>query len=240
MDDYDPRLVDLYDDDNPDGPDHDFYRGLARELDARAVLDLGCGTGILTVTFVQNGLTVVGVDPSRSMLDYAERRSGAEAVRWVHGDSRDIPAIDFDLAVMTGNVAQHIADADWSRTLRDIRARLRSGGRLAFETRNPADRAWEGWQSSDRPVRDTAHGPLVEWAEITDVHDGIVDATFYNEFLRTGDVVAQTVRLAFRDLETLRVQLDDAGFAIEAAYEDWAAHPFEGAGPLIIVVARAA
>ena len=47
---YDPRIVDLYDLDNPDGPDHDFYRALADSRDARSILDLGCGTGILTVT----------------------------------------------------------------------------------------------------------------------------------------------------------------------------------------------
>ena len=31
MSDYDPRLVDLYDGDNPAGTDHDFYRALAEQ-----------------------------------------------------------------------------------------------------------------------------------------------------------------------------------------------------------------
>src|SRR5215831_10422773 len=44
----DPRLVELYDLENPRGVDTDFYIRLAAELDAHRILDLGCGTGLLT------------------------------------------------------------------------------------------------------------------------------------------------------------------------------------------------
>lgn len=162
MADLDRRLVELYDDDNPDGPDHDFWRALADESGAHSIIDLGCGTGILTVTLAGPGRRVVGVDPSATMLDRARGRPGAETVTWVHGDSRQLPETSADLAVMTGNVAQHIDDQDWARTLRDLRGALRHGGTLAFESRNPAAEAWRGWTSTERTTRDTAHGPLEE------------------------------------------------------------------------------
>jgi len=57
-----------------DGPDHDFYRSVADEYEAESILDLGCGTGILTVTFAQESRTVVGIDPSEAMLAFARRR----------------------------------------------------------------------------------------------------------------------------------------------------------------------
>ncbi len=50
LNDYDSRIVDLYDGDNPDGPDHDFYRRLADERAASRILDLRCGTLIDTAT----------------------------------------------------------------------------------------------------------------------------------------------------------------------------------------------
>ena len=49
----DPRLAVLYDIDNPSGADHDFFRGFADDVGARRIIDLGCGTGILTVTSPQ-------------------------------------------------------------------------------------------------------------------------------------------------------------------------------------------
>lgn len=239
MPDYDARLVDLYDEDNPDGPDHDFYRGIADERSAASVLDLGCGTGILTVTFAQGDRNVVGVDPSANMLDYARRRAGAERVRWVRGDSRDIPDAGFDLAVMTGNVAQHIPDTEWGETLRDLRAHVDVGATLTFESRNPARRAWEGWGSEEPVIRDTLHGPLAEWQEVRELGSGVVELTSHNRFERTCGTVTEVLHLVFRDRETLVAQLDAAGFDIEAIYGDWAKTPFDVHHPLLIVVARA-
>ncbi len=44
---------------------------------------------------------------------------------------------------MTGHVAQvFLSDEAWTATLTAIYDALRPGGRLAFETRNPGDRAW--------------------------------------------------------------------------------------------------
>lgn len=44
------RLAAIYDSDNPFGPDHDYYRAFINDAEAQAVIELGCGTGILTVT----------------------------------------------------------------------------------------------------------------------------------------------------------------------------------------------
>jgi SAM-dependent methyltransferase len=237
--DYDPRLVDLYDVDNPDGPDHDFYRALADEVDARSVLDLGCGTGILTVTFASDDRTIVGVDPSAAMLAYARRRAGADAVTWVQGDSGGIPPGSFDYAVMTGNVAQHIPDPAWARALDAMHRHLAPGGTLAFESRNPAARAWEGWGGGERTTRQTAHGELVEWMEVTEVSPGVVELVGHNLFAATGEELTETQLLTFRDRATIEAQLDAAGFAVDAVFGDWRRTPFRGDEPLMVFVARA-
>ena len=45
---------------------------------------------------------------------------------------------------MTANVAQVVlADDQWWATLAALEGALRPGGRLVFETRDPAARAWE-------------------------------------------------------------------------------------------------
>jgi SAM-dependent methyltransferase len=239
MTDYDQRLVDLYDHDNPDGPDHDFYRTLADEVSAESVLDLGCGTGILTVTFTQGGRDVVGLDPSATMLAYARGRAGADAVNWVLGDSSSIPRDGFDYAVMTGNVAQHIPDNDWERTLLELRQALETGGTLAFESRNPAVRAWENWASRERTTRETPHGTLVEWQDVLETSPGTVELRAHNLFAQTNETVTETLLLSFREQNTLEQQLNAAGFVVEATYGDWRRNPFNEESPIMIFVARA-
>ncbi len=159
----DPRLVELYDRDNPRGADTDFYLGLAADLDARRILDLGCGTGVLTREFAAvDDRHVIGVDPAPAMLVVACRPPGAERVQWVEGDASAIGTPEADLVVMTGNVAQvFLDDAEWAATLRAIHAALCPGGHLAFESRNPDDCAWERWtRDATYEQIDSAH-----WAD---------------------------------------------------------------------------
>lgn len=235
----DPRLVAHYDVDNPDGPDHDFYRSLANEVSASTILDLGCGTGILTVSLVDPARVVVGIDPSAAMLAYARKRPCAERVNWIQGDSQSIPPLEFDYAVMTGNVAQHIGHAEWPGTLRDLREALRPGATLAFESRNPLARAWDEWSSSDRSVRETAHGQLEEWMTADEVDPETVRIRAFNRFISTGEVVVEEFNLRFRSLQEIVADLESAGFVVDSVFGDWKRTPFDGQASVMVFVASA-
>lgn len=238
MTEYDPRLVELYDDDNPDGPDHDFYRELADEMGAQSIVDIGCGTGILTVSFARPGRTVVGIDPSPNMLAYAANRPDSAGVRWILGDSRNIPRQVFDYAVMTGNVAQHIPDTAWERTLSEIRDALRKGGILAFECRNPRARAWEAWSRNKPTTRGTAHGPLREWMDVRETGPGQVLLTTHSVFEAGRDHIIEELTLAFRECELIQAQLRDAGFSVSEVWGSWDRIPWSTHSPVMIFEAR--
>jgi len=234
MDDYDARLVELYDDDNPDGSDHEFYRQLADQIGARAILDIGCGTGMLTATFARADRTVVGIDPSPNMHAYATNRANGQSVRWILGNSRDIPAEPFDNAVMTGNVAQHIDDSEWERTLTDIREALRDGGVLAFESRNPQARAWENWAAVEPTLRDTANGPLREWYEVNETEPGQIVLTAHNRLEDTGERITEQLTLAFRERKLIEQQLRKAGFVVDGVWNDWNRTPSTDGSPTMV------
>lgn len=240
MPDYDARLVELYDIDNPDGPDHDHIRALADEIGAQSIVDVGCGTGLLTVSLARPGRRVVGVDPSATMLAYAARRPGAGAVTWVLGDSRAIAGGPFDLAVMSGNVVQHIPDPAWERTLADVRAALRDGAVLVFESRNPRARAWTTWSGVEPTTRSTDHGLLREWMEVDELKPGRVLLTAYHQFVDTGEVVVETLTLEFREREVIEQQLESAGFEVAQVWGDWSRTPVTDDSPLLVVEARRA
>lgn len=236
----DPRLVDLYDRDNPRGPDTDFYCHLAADLDARQILDLGCGTGLLTRALALDGRDVVGVDPATAMLAFARRQPGADRVRWVEGDSSALGAPEADLLVMTGNVAQiFLDDLEWAATLRDIAVALRPGGHLAFESRNPEARGWERWNRDATYERiDSLHGPMECWLELVSVGNGRVRFEGHNVFTATGEVVVVSSDLRFRSQAELTESLRAAGFTIEHVYGDWDRGPVTSASRVMVFVAR--
>jgi len=114
----DPRLAAVYDPLDPDRSDLDVYVAIAAELDARFVLDVGCGTGTFALLLADRNLEVAAVDPALASLDVARAKPGAERVRWLHGDATSLPPLQVDLATMTANVAQAIVRAaEWHGTL---------------------------------------------------------------------------------------------------------------------------
>ena len=146
----DRRLAAVYDSLEGERDDLDAYLAIVEEFGARAVVDVGCGTGTLACLLAERGLDVVGVDPSAASLGVARGKPGADNVRWILGDATTLPPLQMDLATMTGNVAQvFLTDDDWLATLRSIRAALRPGGRFVFETRDPARRAWLEWNREE-------------------------------------------------------------------------------------------
>jgi ubiquinone/menaquinone biosynthesis C-methylase UbiE len=57
-----------------------------------SVLELACGTGRLTIPIAQNGVEIVGLDQSASMLAYARNKADDAGVggkiAWVEADCR--------------------------------------------------------------------------------------------------------------------------------------------------------
>ena len=236
----DPRLVALYHHDNPRGADTTFYLRLAATLDARRILDLGCGTGLLTRELAAvEGRVVTGVDPAPAMLAVARRQAGAERVDWIEGDASALGTPAADMVVMTGNVAQvFLDDAEWSATLHAIYVALRPGGYLAFESRNPDAHAWEQWTHDATHERiDSPFGPMERWLELVRVGKDRVRFEGHNIFTATGEVVVVGSELRFRSQAELTDSLSSVGFTVVQVYGDWDGSPMTSASRVMIFVA---
>lgn len=237
----DPRLAAVYDALGPDRRDTDFYLGLAAELAASSVADIGCGTGLLACELAGRGHVVTGVDPAAAMLAVARNRLGGDRVRWIEGGADRLGAKIADLAVMSGHVAQVIADdEDWRATLAATREALRPGGRVAFESRNPDARAWAGWTRRDsaRTADDGAGGRFEWWYELTEVlADGALVRSEVHYRFRSGEELVSENELRFRSRRELTKDLSEAGFEVERLYGDWDRRPAGPGTPELILVA---
>ncbi len=77
-----------------------------------AVMDLGCGPGLLTIPFARAGMRVTGVDPEPAMLE-AGREAAREAgvpVFFKQGSSYDLPSDTGPLKLVTMGRAFHWMD----------------------------------------------------------------------------------------------------------------------------------
>jgi SAM-dependent methyltransferase len=212
------RLAEIYDVVESDRTDLDPYLALAAELGARAVVDVGCGTGTFACLLAARGFEVTGIDPAAASLDVARTKRGAEQVRWLLGDSTSVPPLEVDLLTMTGNVAQvFLTEEQWDATLRSAYAALRPGGRLVFETRDPARKAWLEWTPARSRARTDipGRGFVETWGDVTDVSGQLV--TFRSMFCLEADGVTltSTSTLIFRDREQVSGSLASVGFALD-------------------------
>jgi SAM-dependent methyltransferase len=214
-----PRLAEIYDAVDADRSDLDAYLAMAEEFGARRVLDIGCGTGTLACLLAARGSEVIGADPARASLDVARRKPGSDKVRWLDARAADLPAtLQADLAFMTGNVAQvFVTDQDWAVALTAARNALRPGGRLVFETRDPARHAWRQWTRDQtyRRLVIEGTGPVETWTELVEADADRV--SFHTTFIfkNDGAVLTSQSSLRFRGRDELTASLTAAGLHVD-------------------------
>lgn len=212
-----PLLASVYDPLEADRSDLDHYAAMAQEFGAREALDIGCGTGTLAIMLARRGLRVTAVDPAKASVDVARGKPHAHLVSWIDGELHDAPPMQADVAFMTANVAQvFLTDDAWQHVLGHTAARLRPGGRLVFETRDPARRAWERWtpQHSRVAVDIAGIGVVESWEELQEVSGPLVTFTSYTSFRDTGETLVSTSTLIFRGRGEMDESLLRAGFEV--------------------------
>jgi len=210
-------------------------------MSAPAVLDVGCGTGALLHWARRAGHAgrLCGLDPAAGMLKQARKRPDIE---WVQGDLGSVAFHqEFDLVVMTGHAFQVLVGDDELRAaLAAIRSALRTGGRFAFETRNPEARAWADWTPANAAEVTDADGAVVRMAhQVQTPTDGHI-VSFTTTFTSPGWDRPQVSRSALRFLaaDSLAGFLSGAGLAIAEQFGDWDRRPLTDTSPEIITIAR--
>src|SRR5436190_16434455 len=130
--------ADFYDWENAqtlDRRDVRFWQDMARRA-AGPVLELGCGTGRVTLPVSRTGARIIGVDRSAEMLSHARRRlrraAGGRNASLVRSDIRTLPfrkSARFDLVMAPYGILQSlIRESDLRAALSAVRGVLSKKG----------------------------------------------------------------------------------------------------------------
>jgi SAM-dependent methyltransferase len=144
-------------------PVQDAVVRILRRASSGPILDVGCGTGLLTAR-LRDELAppaIVGVDFSRGMLHEAARRSAA--VSWVRGTALALPFRDALFGAVVSTEAFHWFP-DQEAALAEFHRVLAPGGRLIVAFSNPRTE----WLSrvltlGSRLAGEPAHWPTRRW-----------------------------------------------------------------------------
>ncbi len=239
-------LAKIYDTLNPEAADTSFYKAIVQEFAPQKIVDVGCGTGLLTNQLASETCAVIGIEPAYPMLELAQAHDTKHQITWIHGTTADVKneCDDSDLVTMTGHVSQvFIDDQAWSAVLQDIHRFLKPGGHLVFEMRNPKVEPWKNWTeaNSKRTLQDPHYGTITNFVQASKVQDNIVEYENVYQFheQEQKEPLKAKSTLRFRTCEELQASLKQTGFTVQACYGDWdksafvAQHSHE-----IIIVAR--
>lgn len=99
------------------------------------VLDMGCGTGVISMALADMGYEVTAVDVSNEMLDQLRENMGARSIALSRGDIFSLPVPDdsFD-AIISRWVLPHFPQ--WPLAVIEAGRKLKPGGILLFDICN--------------------------------------------------------------------------------------------------------
>ena len=103
-----------------------------------AVLDVGCGTGVVAVTAARAGASVKGLDLTPALLDRGRENAAIARVEveFTEGDAEALPYPDASFDVVLSQFGHMFAPRPAVVTAEMLRV-LKTGGRIAFSTWPP-------------------------------------------------------------------------------------------------------
>jgi SAM-dependent methyltransferase len=192
-----------------------------------AVMDLGCGPGLLAVPFARAGMAVTAVDPEPDMVE-ACRAAAADAGVAVDvrlGSSFALPDGIGPFALVAMGRSFHWMDR--AATLRTLDGVVTQGGALAFFDDDHPKTAENGWRAAMRDIgvkygsNTTPHMVQRLRDDHRSVHSLLMDSAFprvsgLSEFIRRTVTADEAVGLAFSLSTTSPERLGDKAAAFEA------------------------
>jgi ubiquinone/menaquinone biosynthesis C-methylase UbiE len=226
-----------------------FWRRVAAGADG-PVLELGCGTGRVSLPLARAGVNLVGIDRSAPMLDRARRRftksptrQFAKSLCFVRGDIRALPfgAGAFPMVLAPYGILQSlIRPRDLTATLASVARVLAGGGTFGIDL-VPDVPKWREYENRVQ-LRGRAGGAQLTLIESVRQDPKRHLTTFEQKYVeRRGERTREhRFDLTFRTLSVRQMtgQLERAGFRVESVLGDYRGRPWDDRADVWIILAK--
>jgi SAM-dependent methyltransferase len=239
-----------------------FWRRVALEAHG-PVLELGCGTGRLSLPLARAGARLVGIDRSTAMLDRlraamtsgkgrrlpaapSSRKTNARglSLRLVRGDIRWLPFEDssFDTVIAPYGVLQSLlADRDLAGALASVARVLRPGGTFGLDL-VPDVPNWREYSNRVQLRGRATRGVHLTLVESVRQNRARRLTTFEQRYIarRNGGSTEHRFELTFRTLSVprMRERLERAGFAVDRVLGDYRGRPWDERADVWIILVK--
>lgn len=119
------------------------------------ILDLACGGGDQALEFARRGMSVVGVDIAKVLVEYGNEAARREnlPVKLIQGDLREVKFADeFYACVILSGSFGFFDDEGNLKVLQVVKKALKHGGKFYIHGPNPLKKMrekWKGWAEVD-------------------------------------------------------------------------------------------
>jgi len=214
------------------------------------VLELGCGTGRVSVPLARAGVNLVGIDRSAPMLERASRqllkaanRQIRKSLSLVRGDIRHLPFDDgtFPMVLAPYGILQSlIRPRDLTATLDSVARVLAAGGTFGIDL-VPDVPKWREYENRVQ-LRGRAAGAQLTLIESVRQDRQRHLTTFEQKYVerRGGRTREHRFDLTFRTLSVrqMTTQLERAGFQVGAVLGDYRGRPWDDRADVWIIMAK--
>ena len=255
----DPHFYDLEYDVRKD--DISFYIERCKTLKSASkplsVLELGCGTGRISVPLAKEGFKVTGVDIDEKMLNLAKQKANGLEIELVASDFIELKLDKkFDVVLMPYNAFQHIhSDQDINRFFDNLKNYMDKDSLFIMEVMNPLDddlsRGADDFAPFDafyvakgqngRLHRTEVDDPKKELLVIEDTvnYDAVTKVAHYKLYYSLGgrDLVTKEIDLRMFTTKELTDILNSHKLRVLEIYGDVQKRPLKDDSQSIVIVA---
>lgn len=220
-----------------------FYLRLAKPSKGK-VLDIGCGTGRIMEPLLKEGITTIGLDFSKNMMESAQKKFESLGFnpQLIHGDMRNFQIPEkFSLIIIPYcSMIYMYSDEDRKKVFQCVHRHLEPDGILAFDF--DAGICEEGVSRSFLSLQDEdckTGGITVQTVQMKGIEKNLRLMNIINYRIRGKEslIMIESTLEATISSSRMRELLEDEGFLIKGFYGDYEYNSYNN-GELCVAIAK--